>query len=307
MSQETVTTPTADEPSTAPGTDDTQATPQPAEQPDQAQDQPSEGAEQEPLTEESETDANVKELYKRLDEAGLSDLKKHNSRVFTQKTQEIAARRADVEKQAKELEQSAALIAALRENPQDTVRNMAKQLGLSVAEPQQQQQAENKAVEKLEALFGPDVTQQMLPALREIAQEMVQPLQQTVEQDRAAQAQKTAEGVWKQFQSDNPDWQKHEAGMADVAKRIVPQVGTSQRQYLDMLLFLAKRDNIEADAAQKAVARINQAAATAENPRQGVPSNRVAPAPPKDIAARNLNDQFEAAVDAARRGEVWRR
>jgi hypothetical protein len=265
-------------------TDDTSTEVKPAQPTDKTADEPQETVENEDalLTpdEIAKLTGTVKAQYDRMNKA------------FTTKTTALAQQR-------KAMEEWNPLIEGLKNNPAETLQQVAKQLGFTLMK------AEAKAiVDDLpeEWQFMKPVFEQREKALEAKIRTELEPVKEAHKamavKAAAAETQSTIEA----FTAKHPGWEKHEAKMLELGAMFVPAPGSkiTDAEYMEHLFKLATADVTEAERTKKVVDKINKAAASIEDRTSGISKERVVhtlPPPGK----RSLKDAYEAA----KRGEVW--
>lgn len=221
----------------------------------------------------------------------------------TKKFQQLAATR-------KELEPWSDFAASYAKNPRAAALALAQGLGLEVKAPRTEQESE-KAVksmadqirEKVKNALGPeyeDIADKMSAAITDAASlmvdEAVRPLKEGQESLIAETAQREASQALVDLGKRHPDWRKHETKMFDLSRKLLPQEGMSEADYLDSLYTLATAEGKEGDAVKKAAKRMGASAKKAAGERT-IPSSSVSKSP-----AGRTPTWAEAAA-AARRGE----
>jgi len=196
------------------------------------------------------------------------------------------------------------VIAAFQKDPDGTIRQLAKERGISVAEAvQQQQQAQQQQVQQdtvalLKQSLGPDLdwlADKLAPAIETLTATKFAPLQQQLTEQAV---QRSVESALNAFQAKHPDWQDHQAEMTKYGKILHPADGVSEVEYLESLYALATRSQSNAAQTKKVIDRIKQSAAASESPDSGVSPSRVSSKP-------TGLPTFEQAAAAALKGERW--
>ena len=253
---------------------DTQAAAQPAEQTAEAPVQPVASADDQLLSEE--------ELGKYQDP---KEALKAMQRAFTQKTQKLSEARK--------------LAEAYQRDPIGFTRAVARQHGLSLVEPQ----AAPPEADVLAQALAPHIGNDQAAAVK---QYIAQAIERTVQPLYAKAALSESQAVLQNFEAKHPDFKTVEPQMAEMGQKFfggaIP-ASLDQNEVLEALYKLATYDRQSAKQTKAVVDRINNAVASAEPQTQGVAPNRVAPSAP---AYKNANEGFAAAIEAAKRGEVWR-
>ena len=210
---------------------------------------------------------------------------------LTQKAQALSAKE-------KEFSEWEPLIQGFKTNSKETLAQVAKQLGMTVAELKAQDTPSEDLPDEL--AFLKPVFEQRERALVEKLRAENAPIKQAYEQVIAETSAAETESTLKSMSAEFPGWEKHEPKMLEIAREIQPAAGTSEAKYLRTLYKLATADLTEAERTKKVVARINQSAKVSEERTSGIANERVAHAmPPPE--KRSMRDAFEAA----KRGEVW--
>jgi hypothetical protein len=144
-----------------------------------------------------------------------------------------------------------------------------------------------------------DIADRLAPAMRRVAEmvaaETAKPL--VAEQDRLIQesAMRESVAVINDFEKSNPGWRKHEPAMVELSKKLMPQTGMTEREYMDILYTVVTRDTSEGDKTKRIVDRINKST------RNDSGGNRV---PSREVVVKPSSlPTFEEAATAARRGE----
>lgn len=227
--------------------------------------------------------------------------RKAMNRAATRKFQEISTQR-------KALEPYTEFIQALNEDPRAAITAVAQRLGLEIKGAEQKtaeqiaKQAGDEITTQVKQALGPeyeDLAERLIPAIKAVAQnvasEIAKPLVQQQEDIIRDSAMRESKAAIEVFAKANPGWQKHEAAMLALSKKLPPGEGMTEGEYLNTLYYLVTRDAQEGDAAKKIASRISANAATAETRRQPVPAARVG-TPSKPLS-------FQEAYQMAKRGE----
>lgn len=219
---------------------------------------------------------------------------------LTQKAQALSAR-------DKELEEWNPLIEGLKTNPTAALESMAKQLGFTVAKAaaQDTKTIEAKTSEALTEL--PSELEFLRPHFEAFGKKLmdsmrgeIAPIKQAHEQLITEASAAETEATLKAFSAKYPGWEKHEQGMIELGKKILPGTGMADFEYMETLYKLKTADVSEAEKTRKVVAKINNAAKSSEDRTSGISNERVVHAlPPPE--KRSMRDAFEAA----KRGELW--
>lgn len=226
--------------------------------------------------------------------------RKHLNRLFTQKSQELAAAK-------KKYGHIEVLADALESRPDEVIEALARQRGFQISKPAptpQEQSAKDAHAAELEAQYGPDGAKAILAAAERIVESKIKPLQeyqqQTITQQQKAQAAAEIGALKQKY----PDFDNFAPQMNQMAQQLglQPGPGATYGQLAEMLYLYATKDRVSAQQTKAVIDKLNQSARAAETPAQPVPSNRVAPTRPKDLS---FDKQFAAAAEAATRGELW--
>lgn len=205
-------------------------------------------------------------------------LQKALQRAFTQKTQNLAP--------------YARLIQELNRDARGTVIALAKQFGVPIAETaaesavrtgqQNAQSARDTIMANLEAAFGPEGAQALMPVLNHLVEQSVTPIRQQLEQTQAMSVTSEIQSTLDRFTEKHPDWKKYEPKMYEIGKafQLDPASGVSADSYMEYLFRLAKS---EQDVSNEAAALLKrqQASASASEPRSRSTSAAAVSAPPK--------------------------
>jgi len=224
--------------------------------------------------------------------------------AYTRKTQSLAAER-------KELEGGLNLLRAIQSDPGAAVRQMAKELGLSIAEAKEVAQADPTAAtaEKLRSVFGEGITQQLFPILQEMlsthTKSALTPVQEMLEAVKRESVQRESAATLQAFKAKHPDYEKFQPIMMQLAGNYTPKDGVWTLERLDDLYELATaRANRAKDARATSDRMIDsaRAAATSAGPRATPKGNFSATPPP----AADLNSAMDRAFEAAKRGQRYK-
>ncbi len=93
--------------------------------------------------------------------------------------------------------------------------------------------------------------------------------------------------------------------MLAIAQTIQPTGNMSELDYLDVLYKLATHGVQSAEKTKQVVDKMRKSAENAEAPVQGVQSERVEYARPANVAQMSSRERFQAAHEAAKRGQKW--
>ena len=246
------------------------------------------------------------------------------NKIFTQKTQALAADRKTFERVQPFVE----VIDAYRDDPEATIAALAEEHGLMLvpkgtAETTQATTTEaaqatgDQIVDAFRDKLGPDLAylaDGLAPAIKDLVDtltktsvaEATAPLKAQQETLLTKAATEATDGIMKAFGERHPDWTTHEAAMSALAAKIQPN-GMTEAAYLDHLYATVTRDAWEqskeqqiAEAVKKAVAKIQKGAESTETRTASTPDTQVTKGPPAGRAAT-----FQEAAAAAMRGEKW--
>lgn len=259
----------------------------------QAQDQPTEGAD-EPVSEEARAELErAGEVLTKLPPA----LRKEYQRAITQAFQRAAEK-------GKRYEPYSELIQSLETDPVNTIKALAERANI-IQKPEPGTKATDSVLTELANVVGEDEAQRLAPILKAVAkqaiEEEVKPLRQHQEYVTAEFAREQTAQVMKAFSEKHPEWEKHEPKMLEIAKGLQPN-GMDEGTYLETLWKLATYDIKSAEQTKRIVEKMGQSAAASESVASGVNASRVSPTP---RAFKDSEEAFAAAVAAARKGEVW--
>lgn len=272
------------------------------------QDKPQETAPASETSEEEPLGLTAEQLAEVQKDPKLAKTYKSLQAAFTRKTQEMSEQR-------KKFEQYQPLIEKFQASPQDTVRELAKHYGISLAEAKevQAQATTDNVVESLKKHLGPELeflADKFAPAIKEIvaaqAKEVVAPLQAQQQEFLDQNIAKQTEAEMATFEAKFPDWKKHEPAMTAIMAKFQPGKDSNIKtpEYLEMVYHLATRGQSEAAATRKVVDAINTAAKSAESSAPAVPAQAVTKAPPPFV---NMNDAIDQAFADAQRGIRYER
>ncbi len=261
--------------------------------------------EQVPPPEDEGTELLSAEERKELEGKPPEERIKGFQRAFTRKSQELSEQR-------KSLEQYQQLIQAFEQDPDATIRYLAEQRGLKLsgkeaeAKPDAPQPSAD-TVKALEEQLGPELAflaPKLAAAMETMLSKAVTPLAEQHERMLSEQAKQATESVLKAFDSEKPEWRKHEAQVAELMSRYqpAPKAGVDEGQYLRDMYKLASHSISEAEKVKQVAERMEKAAAKSESSGSGVSAQRVSKAAPK---FESMTEAIGAALDAARRGEQW--
>jgi len=228
------------------------------------------------------------DVYREAIKALPPEAKKHLDGVLTKKFQGAAEAR-------KKIEGYAELIEGLETDPDGTLKLLTQTLGKQPDIPGAP--AESQVKLKLRTALGPELAflaDKLAPAI----EDLVNPLQQSVQDTSQKAALLQAEQVLKTFGVTHPDWQQHEAEMTKLAKTIQPN-GMEESEFLELLYTQAKikKGVYAGEAAKTVVDQINRAASNSEAPTSATPQ-RVTPTIDPSLS---FEKQFDAAWDLGKR------
>lgn len=211
------------------------------------------------------------------------------NRNYTQKMQELAPWRNFRD--------------AYNRDARAAVTTLARQLGIPIAEDPQSTAAKASTVDarseilaKVEAAFGPEGAQALLPLLNNLVEHATLPARQTIQQLQEQTAMNEVRTSLDTMTKLHPDWKQFEAKMTEIGQQIQPAQGFEPVAYLETLYHLAKRDQDVADKAKAIVDRTNNSVRASEPRTRTASSSDNTPA----RAPRN----FREAAEMAFRGET---
>lgn len=248
-------------------------------------------------TAESEEPLLTEEQISKLDDAGRKAYKEMQ-RAWTQKTQSLSALR-------KQLEQHQDLIEDLRSNPKETLRRLAREQGMDLAEPQKPEPAEKpekKLLEGLRERLGPD-----LEFIADALEPIIQDLQSTKQDLQSTKTQQSeiimktaldeAQSVLEDFGKDHPDWKDYEGEMTVLSHKLDPK-GMTETEYLDLLYKVVTSGKEVTKQVGKEtkniVEKMRAAAKAAESPQAGVAESKIQSSPNKLLT---VDEAFAEAVE----------
>lgn len=211
-----------------------------------------------------------------------------------------------------------ALIDGLRENPQQTIRQLAQHLGMSIKDTEA---AVEKAAEQQTApaspsdyklpddlmkefaeIVGEDIAPQLAPAITKIVDRFVrdtfgkdlQAMQSDYQTRQDEAAIRSVEAVQEQFFTKNPEARAARAELDRLAEQITPTNAMGLEEYLDMIwgIYLHQSGKASSVAAEKIQ---RGAAAAATSPRGPGASPSAMRVPIGKVS-------FEKAAELARKG-----
>jgi len=249
-------------------TGDTETATQPAENSENAA---------EPVAEPADQLLTKEEVAKLTPEQ--QDTYKRMQASYTQKTQTLAAER-------KQVEALKGFVAAMEADPIGAIRQLAEANGLKLADtPKTEQKVETVADDAIAAIQAAveegglidmqKLAQGIVSIVKKGVAEEVKPLKQHQDQLLAETAARQTEAVLQTFTKKHPDWQKHDAKMAELGQKLQPTKAMDESEYMEMLYHLATRDIQSAEQTKGVMAKMNKAAAAAETSDSGVQPNRV--------------------------------
>lgn len=231
------------------------------------------------------------------------EIRKHANKLFTQKTQDIAAERQSLS-QAKQLAQ------ALTDQPDLTIEMLARQRGFQITKPQaqppsaQEQAVKDAHLQALEEQFGPQAAQAIVGVAERLAEAKaearVKPLadfhNQSVQERERQDAASAEEALGKEF----PDYKQYVPQMQQIAQNLKPGPGMTKKEFARILYLAANPNRTSAQTTNAVVKKLTESAKAAQAPAQPVSTNRVATSLP---AYKTFNEGFQAAYESAKRGE----
>lgn len=229
--------------------------PPPAQPPDQAQQTPP----------DAESALFSQEQLARL-KGEDAEVAKRLQADYTRKTMALAEER-------RALAEAKALTDALRADPDATIRQLAQQLGVNVADPQAAATVSNATLQKLEVLFG-EHAGAVAEAVRELAKEeaaaSTAPLQTALTEQQAKAMAAETDATLAEFTAKHPTWRQHERKMIEVGQLITPNKGMKTLDFMELCLREATKDISEAERVKAVTKELNNAAARREPPDSGV-------------------------------------
>lgn len=224
------------------------------------------------------------------------------NRAFTTKSQKLSA-------QMKQLEPYMAFFEALENDSEGAIRELAERVGLRIeggakAGSEQAKELGAHLLEVVQAELGDeygDLSPKMARAMEKVAEMVATRVAQPLAQEQHRLLRETAEAesarALEVFGKTHPDFKKHEKAMVEMSRKVTPQKGVTEQEYLGILYDLVQAKGKEGDLTKKIVKRINQSAKSSkEGPR--VPAREVKTNP-------SALPTFAEAAEAADRGEVW--
>lgn len=201
-------------------------------------------------------------------------LRKALNRAATQKFQTLSAER-------KALEPYKDFISALDTDPVAAVTAVARQLGIKIDGKNATEEKTSKVVEslsdritaKVKKALGPDYEDlgagmgaAIHDALLEAVPELTKSFSEQLNQVTADSAMREASVAIELFAKKYPDWQKHEAAMTALSKKMPPGEGVTEAEYLENLYLLSTRDKATGEGIKKVVTKMQKSAGAAEKP-----------------------------------------
>lgn len=244
-------------------------------------------------------------------------LRKSLEKAFTQKTQKLA----EAAKSTERLEKHRDVIEAYDADPEATVRELAKSLGLTFADESETKTEETKVEVKAQPKpidFDYDMdkwseahAEWSKGEVARLVSEAIQPLkvgQQTILEKHAAESTET---VMKALTAAHPDWTEHEPAMLALSLKLAPAQGMTENEYLEHLYTIvtapkavaAAVKDVDAKVAagvKAALAKMEKGAASTDTKTGRTPEDQVTAGPPNGRAPT-----FSEAFAAAKRGERW--
>lgn len=261
----------------------------------------------EPADSSAESLLSKKELSE-ISKLSPADQYKAMQRAYTQKTQKLASERKMIETYQR-------LIDSLQNDPLGTIKLLAEHQGLVIQEkaaaaPAKPAEQSEPTSAELRSKIDPEVLPVFEPILKVIerleqrlakAEGEFTPLKQRQEEQIAQVAETEAAKVVKDFGEKHKGWEKHEPKMLEISQRLLPN-GMDEPEYLETLYTLATAGVSESESVQKAIEKMQKAAAASELSSSGVSTSKVAPVAPKGVSNTDL---FARAYEAAKAGVVW--
>ena len=218
-------------------------------------------------------------------------LRKELQAAFTRKTQSLAEVRRDLESKKR-------LLDELENEPEETVRALAKQLGIDLGKvagptPAEVAPADSPFVKILKTHLGPELeglADRLAPAITEIAQSIaakeVQPM-------RVAELQREVQSDLAAFNKDHPDWKTYEKEIVSLSYKILPGEKMGPSEYLGTLYKLATSDKKVAETVKKTTERIARSVAASELSDSGAATGTIQSSLPK---SPTLEEAFQMAI-----------
>ncbi len=231
-------------------------------------------------------------------------------KVFTQKTQKIAAERKEYENFRKTFDEWKPLIDAFTNDPDSAIKQIAERRGLKFA-PQDTPIPE-QAKETVAQL--PEEWQFLKPVFDTLAQrvreETLREVRGEIEPIRAAQDMAISNAVAAEtkstleaFSAKYPGWQKLEPKMLELGAKFMPAEGAmTDFEYMETLYKLVNEPQTNADQTRRVIDKINKVVENSEPITNGTPEARVEHIMPNDVTPRN---RLRKAAEAARQGIRW--
>lgn len=252
---------------------------------------------------------------------------------YTKKTQALASQR----KQYERVRDFVPFLEAYEEDPATAIRVLAQQSGIDLSkllggagEERPSGKGKAKTAEEASAELVEQVTADVREALGADLEYLADPIATAVrkavdrlvpghiertvkpleEQTRSLTERQLGEqldATLKAFGEKYADWKDYEADMLELSKKVRPEPGSTEFEYMETLYKVASRDKWDADreaaierAANGRFKKRLQKHDTAERGEEtrSTPDSEVRTKAPKDVT-------FAAAYEAAKRGEVW--
>lgn len=272
-----------------PATDDTSTPTPPAEDTAKVADQTTETTDPDTLLTEEELAA--------LPPKERAKAEKWQAKL-TQKAQKLSATE-------KEFDEWKPLIEGLKTNPREALAQVAKQLGLTVAEAKEIQDTPAEDLPE-ELKFLKPVFDQREKALEAKIRAELDPLKKAHETTVLNAIASETEATEKAFEAQHSDYRKLEPQMLELAKKFIPVSGAmTDYEYLEHLYGVVKAKQAQAEKTKEIVARINNAAKVSEEKTSGIPNERVSMKIPDSSAQLDSKELMRLAYEAAKRGEIW--
>ena len=227
-------------------------------------------------------------------------LRKELNRAATKKFQELSRSR-------QVLEPYVDFIRALDSNPREAITAVAKQFGIELKGDEKKAEAVASLDDQITTAvrnslgeeYG-DLADRLAPAIKQVAQmvaeQATRPAQEQLESVIQDAALREANAAIEAFSTKHPDWQKHEAAMAELSKRLPPGEGMEEAEYLEILYTAVKRDGATGDGVKKVINKVAKSVENNGGRDTSVSGSHVALTPGK-------LPTFGEAAAAARRGE----
>ena len=240
--------------------------------------------------------------------AALNAIKDPDERIkgfqsaYTKRFQDLAEAR-------KGISEWQPLVDAFKADPVATVRALASQMGLNVADPKVEavkdtakdfgSQIDAALRDSLGPEYG-DLADRIVPGFTRAVELAIQqhtaPLRQEQEKLIQDSALREAQTTLDSFGKSHPDWKQHEPAMMKLAEKLQPGPGMPEHEWLEALYTLSTLDQRTADKTKETIARMTKAAATADTATTTLAGDKVTTKPNRPVTMRE-------AYEAAKRGE----